>query len=96
MKTIPTYKHTNKLNNRTKVINDINAKRDRQVYLYGEQEHINFPLLFAILSEEIGEVAEAIQTYYELENVKETDQDDLYNELIQVAAVAVKMAERLK
>ncbi|MEC5422380.1 hypothetical protein QGM71_02600 [Virgibacillus sp. C22-A2] len=91
----PIYKSINKLNYRTKVLNDINRERDRQFYLYGEQKDINFPLMFAILSEEIGEVAQAIQSQYEMDSVKETDSDNLYRELIQVAAVAVKMAERL-
>lgn len=73
-----------RLSNRTKIINDIHQERSRQDHLHPE----NLTLIerYVTLGEEMGEVAEALQY---------TDKDHLYQELIQVAAVAVRMAEQV-
>jgi len=68
------------------VINDVLSERERQNEMHGTQSHTN-PFWFIILSEETGEVARAI---YEGEGDKR-----IYEELIQVAAVAVQWAERI-
>ncbi|MFC3883775.1 hypothetical protein ACFOU2_09785 [Bacillus songklensis] len=47
-----------------------------------------------ILVEEVGEVAQAMQAQKGWG--KESDADDLYTELIHVAAVAVAIAEQVK
>ncbi|MGJ9460308.1 MazG-like family protein [Oceanobacillus sp. CF4.6] len=96
---LPTHEETTEFNSglmkRTKVLNDIHRERERQFYLHGEQKETPMEMLYIFLAEEMGEVAEAIQTKNKLDNVKETDSDNLYQELVEVAAVAVKMAERL-
>jgi NTP pyrophosphatase (non-canonical NTP hydrolase) len=75
-------------------VNDaVYAERVRQNRLYGEQEHDNGKWL-AILVEEVGEVAQAMQQGGQAS--KETDADDLYKELIHVAAVASAMAEQVR
>lgn len=88
---IPTEKLI-KLEGRTKVINDIHQERSRQEYLHPEE--YSLPNLFIALGEEFGEVAEALQANLRLPGVKATDKQDLYKELIEVAAVAVRMAEQ--
>jgi hypothetical protein len=50
----------------------------------------------AILGEEFGEVCQASQSYLNLVSAKETDADDLYKELIHVAAVATAIAEQIR
>lgn len=72
---------------------DVYRERKRQNELYGNQEHDNGKWL-AILGEEFGEVCQAMQQGSEAS--KETDADDLYTELIHVAAVASAMAEQVK
>ena len=79
-------------------------KLTKNILMEVEQERINqianhkeilTPMQnFIILSEEVGEVAQALQQGEVWS--KGTDKSDLYKELIQVAAVAVKMAERVK
>lgn len=86
---------TNKLKElvtRTKVINAIHDERNRQMAMWGPQHH-EYPTWLAILVEEVGEVAQAIQKGSVA--YKETDADDLYKELIQVAAVATAIAEQV-
>lgn len=92
---LPNYESIPKLKHRTKVFNHINQERDRQFYIHGEQKNVSLEMMYVILAEEMGEVAQAIQVLNNPSHVKETDQDDLYKELIHVAAVAVKMAERV-
>lgn len=82
----------NKLNYRTKVINDINIERNRQDYKWGVQVH-PYAVWYTILGEEFGEVGQAIQQGSFAS--KDSDADDLYKELIQVAAVASAMAEQM-
>lgn len=81
-----------KAERRLKVINEIIAERDRQEQKWGEQYH-EFSYWYAILGEEFGEVGQAIQIGSEAH--KSTDANNLYKELIQVAAVATAMAEQV-
>lgn len=74
------------------VILDIEKERSYQKSKHPEDLSLIHD--FIILSEEVGEVAQALQ--YEETWSKETDKSNLYEELIQVAAVAVKMAEKVK
>lgn len=80
------------LQNRTKAINDIYKERERQIAKWGEQYH-DYPYWYAILGEEFGEVGQAIQKGSVAH--KKTDADDLYKELIHVAAVATAIAEQV-
>lgn len=82
----------NSMDLRTKVINDIHRERHRQNKKWGPQRH-NFPVWLTILVEEVGEVSQAIQSTRDWG--KESDADDLYKELVQVAAVATAMAEQV-
>jgi NTP pyrophosphatase (non-canonical NTP hydrolase) len=76
---------------RTDIYRDIDAERDRQESLYGDQLH-SWPIWAAILSEETGEVSEAcLQVHWHEENALA----HLREELVQVAAVAVQMLEKL-
>ncbi|OIK13588.1 hypothetical protein BIV60_13815 [Bacillus sp. MUM 116] len=77
------------------VLYDVEKERIRQLEKWNIQRH---PLGFwlAILMEEVGEVAEAAQSYFRLVSSKDTDSHDLYKELIQVAAVASAVAEQIK
>ncbi|WNS74252.1 hypothetical protein RRV45_15180 [Bacillus sp. DTU_2020_1000418_1_SI_GHA_SEK_038] len=74
------------------VMDDVWLERIRQNQLWGRQRHPMGDWL-KILIEEVGEVAQAMQigdfSY------KESDADDLYKELVQVAAVAVAIAEQV-
>jgi NTP pyrophosphatase (non-canonical NTP hydrolase) len=67
-------------------------ERLRQNELWGHQRH-NQGIWLAILVEEVGEVAQAMQEG--MVSQKETDSDNLYKELIQVAAVASAIAEQV-
>lgn len=74
------------------VLADVEQER-----IYQMSKYPDYLLLiqdFVVMSEEVGEVAQALQS--EESWSKETDKSDLYHELIQVAAVAVKMAEKIK
>lgn len=76
-----------------KVLADINTERVIQYSKWGLQRY-PYHYWLAILMEEVGEVAEALQkgnTAY-----KSTDADNLYKELIQVAAVATAIAEQVR
>lgn len=75
------------------VLLDVAKERGRQIRLYGHQQKNNSEWL-AVLVEEVGEAAQAMQK--DTEAAKDTDADDLYKELVQVAAVAVKWAEVVK
>jgi NTP pyrophosphatase (non-canonical NTP hydrolase) len=77
------------------VNNDVLKERRRQNELWGIQRR---PLgqWLAILAEEFGEVAQAMQPLMGIASTKETDADDLYEELIQLAAVASAVAEHVR
>lgn len=76
------------------VLTDIESERLRQLELWGPQNH-NYAVWLGILMEEVGEVAQAVNALTVPAASKETDADDLYNELIQVAAVAAAIAEQV-
>jgi NTP pyrophosphatase (non-canonical NTP hydrolase) len=69
-------------------------ERLRQNEKWGLQRH-SLGVWLAILGEEFGEVCQASQSYLNIVSAKETDADDLYMELIQVAAVASAIAEQI-
>jgi NTP pyrophosphatase (non-canonical NTP hydrolase) len=71
---------------------DVFHERLRQNDIWGLQRH-SFGTWLAILVEEVGEVAQAMQKG--MESRKSSDADDLYEELIQVAAVASAIAEQV-
>ncbi|WP_077616868.1 MazG-like family protein [Caenibacillus caldisaponilyticus] len=77
---------------RQKVMNDILAERDRQDKKWGIQSH-EYPIWLMILTEEVGEVAQAMQKEWGWG--KKSDASNLYQELIHVAAVAVSIAEQV-
>lgn len=70
-------------------------ERHRQLAKFGHQRHKNPGVWLAILGEEFGEVCQAAGPTMGLSTGKPTDADDLYTELIQVAAVAVAWAEQI-
>lgn len=74
-------------------LKDVKAERYRQNEKWGLQRH-NYGDWLIILGEEFGEVCQAMQTGFTSQ--KASDADDLYKELIQVAAVAVAIAEQVK
>lgn len=76
-----------------KVNKDVLTERHRQNEKWGHQRH-DHSYWLAILVEEVGEVAQAIQQGSVAS--KETDADDLYTELIHVAAVASAFAEQVR
>jgi NTP pyrophosphatase (non-canonical NTP hydrolase) len=78
-----------------KVLTDVNAERNRQDNLWGLQRH-DFGEWLGILGEEFGEVCQAINRIHFPNDAKPTDADNLYKELIHVAAVAVAIAEHVK
>lgn len=78
------YKNRKHINVRTMLINDIHNERVRQESLHPEK--LTLAERYVTLGEEVGEVAVAIQN---------KDNDNLLAELVQVAAVAVRMAEQV-
>ena len=75
------------------VNDDVLKERERQNEKWGPQHH-DHGYWLAILVEEVGEVAQAIQQGSVAS--KDTDADDLYTELIHVAAVASAIAEQVR
>lgn len=69
---------------RTKILNDINDERNRQDILH--PQNLNLDKRYVTLGEEFGEVGTALLN---------DDKENLYEELIQVAAVCVRMAEQV-
>lgn len=72
---------------------DVFLERIRQNKLWGKQRHSKGDWLM-ILGEEYGEVCQAMQKNKNWG--KESDANNLYEELIHVAAVAVAIAEQVK
>ena len=73
----------------------IKAERERQVSIYGNPPLSGFEYL-AILIEEVGEVGRALTSPLDaFYGGAPQDKGDVKTELIQVAAVAVAMYERL-
>lgn len=79
-------------NLRALVLSEISKERDEQNRKWGRQYH-DYATWLTILVEEVGEVAQAIQKGSVAS--KESDADDLFKELIQVAAVATAIAEQV-
>lgn len=77
------------------VNNDILQERQEQNIKWGYQRH-DLGKWLAILAEEFGEVAQAMQGPMGLTSTKKSDADDLYKELIQLAAVAQAIAEHVR
>lgn len=76
---------------REQIYRDVDAERHRQDEKFGVQYH-EWPVWSAVLSEECGEVAEAcLKAHWG----GPADIAHLREELIQVAAVAVQMAEKI-
>jgi NTP pyrophosphatase (non-canonical NTP hydrolase) len=75
------------------VLTDVGVERVRQNHIWGKQRHPMGDWL-KILIEEVGEVAQAMQIGDV--SYKNSDADDLYEELVQVAAVAVAIAEHVR
>lgn len=73
---------------------DVINERVRQNNKWGHQRH-DIGTWLSILGEEFGEVCQATQSTLGLSSIKETDADDLYMELIHVAAVASAIAEQV-
>jgi NTP pyrophosphatase (non-canonical NTP hydrolase) len=76
-----------------KVLHDVDAERDKQQLKFGDQQH-SLPTWLCILTEEVGELAEAI--------LKDTRSDPWHHgthsttvreEALQVAAVAAAIVE---
>lgn len=82
------YNHTDS------VLRDVGIERSEQDKNWGKQQH-EAPIWLMIAQEELGEVAQAIQTQV-LGWGKSTDESDLYKEIIQAAAVLVAFAEQVK
>jgi NTP pyrophosphatase (non-canonical NTP hydrolase) len=78
---------------RVQVLIDIDNERDNQDNKWGIQRH-DYSTWLTILVEEVGEVAQAIQASKGWG--KQSDADNLYSELIQVAAVATAIAEQVR
>ena len=83
-----------KLNVRDVVIGSIERERVRQNELFGEQKH-DYGTWLMILMEEVGEVAQAMQSREGFGWGKDSDASNLYDELVQVAAVAAAIAESI-
>lgn len=80
------------MSNREQIFNHISSERDSQDAKWGNQTH-SMPIWSSILSEECGEVAEAsLQVAFHGE---EEYLAHLREELVQVAAVAVHIIEKI-
>lgn len=78
---------------RSSVMEDVDKERNRQDEKWGVQRH-DMGTWLTILVEEVGEVAQAMQTNKGWG--KQSDANNLYQELIHVAAVAVSIAEQIR
>lgn len=78
---------------RQSIYSAISAERDAQDAKWGNQTH-SMPVWSAILTEEVGEVAEAaLRVHFDGEGA---DLSHLREELVQVAAVAVHILEKIE
>lgn len=76
------------------VNDDVLEERARQNEKWGLQRH-DLGKWLGILGEEFGEVCQAINRIHFPSGAKETDADDLYEELTHLAAVASAIAEQV-
>jgi NTP pyrophosphatase (non-canonical NTP hydrolase) len=77
------------------VLFSVAIERIDQNKQWGLQRH-DYGKWLGILGEEVGEVAQAINRIHFPKDAKSSDASNLYTELIQVAAVAVAIAEQVK
>lgn len=79
-----------------RVLDEVMAERERQEHTWGEQNH-DPQDYFAILSEEVGEVAKEVVEWRWAKDDKERKGRIVLmrHELVQVAAVAVAMIEAI-
>lgn len=75
------------------VVRKVLFEREKQMDKWGHQRH-DPTIWMSILTEEVGEAFQAINST--LFSGKETDPDNLKEELIQVAAVAIAIIEQLE
>jgi NTP pyrophosphatase (non-canonical NTP hydrolase) len=75
------------------ILKDVKDERQRQNDKWDNQPEWWFRAWVAILGEEFGEVCEAMLDIHETDT---TTWEHLYEELIQVAAVAVAQAQKLR
>lgn len=81
------------MNDRQAIYSAISAEREAQDAKWGNQTH-DMPVWSAILTEEIGEVAEAaLRVHFDGERAHLAH---LREELVQVAAVAVHVLEKIE
>jgi NTP pyrophosphatase (non-canonical NTP hydrolase) len=79
-----------------KAVNLIIDERKRQIEKWGNQNGNGFFEWVSILTEEVGELAEAVnETFFETQNTKKERGgfENILKEAIQVAAVATAIAE---
>ena len=73
------------------VMSHVRRERERQDEKWGDQSDHPAWIWNAILGEEVGEVSEELLEY----KFGDHDMDDVYKELIQVAAVAMAWADAI-
>jgi NTP pyrophosphatase (non-canonical NTP hydrolase) len=78
--------------NENKVIDLVQAEKDRQLNKWGESNYSPY-LWHAVLSEEVGEVAQELVNYSLTNDIQRLK--DARKELIQVAAVAISFVESM-
>lgn len=74
------------------VIEDIKRERNRQDDMWGIQEH-TAPVWASIIGEEYGETCKAINEF--MFNNTLANEQEIYNEAIQTAAVCVALCEHI-
>jgi NTP pyrophosphatase (non-canonical NTP hydrolase) len=83
------------MDNRIKVLDWVNSERDRQESKWGEQNHTPEKWV-GILGEEYGEFCEAINETVFFNNTTKGGYENMKNEAIQTAAVAIAFVECLE
>lgn len=72
------------------------TERKRQKILFGDQTHLPLPILYLIVAEERGELAEAIlETELDGHHPERGGLDNLLKEAVQSAATSIKMVEAI-
>jgi NTP pyrophosphatase (non-canonical NTP hydrolase) len=85
--------HVKEYELREKALTAVHAERERQIEKWGLQRH-TWGKWLGILAEEFGEIGQAINRIHFPRDAKLTDSDNLGEELIQTAAVALAMYEQ--
>jgi NTP pyrophosphatase (non-canonical NTP hydrolase) len=88
---MPQLKANEVIKTMTLVLEDVAEERVRQMNKYGHQEESTYQDWLTRIVEELGEIAQAMQKGHEA--AKPTDADNLYEEIIQTAALCTKFAE---